>query len=49
MSEITDKFNLHKEKRISEMAQRRRESSSRYKRKYRTWIVDLKIQFIINM
>ena len=34
MSEMSDKFNLHKEKRISEMAQRRRESSSRYKRKY---------------
>jgi len=36
MSEITDKFTIHKERRISEMAQRRRESSSRYKRKYRT-------------
>ena len=41
MSEMSDKFNLHKERRISEMRQRWRESKSSYKRKYRTWIVDL--------
>ncbi len=43
MSEMSDKFNLHKERRISEMSQRRREASSRYKRRYKTWIVELKI------
>ena len=36
MSEMSDKFNIHKEKRISEMRQRWRESKSSYKRKYRT-------------
>jgi len=43
MSEMSDKFNIHKERRISEMSQRRKEFRLRNKRKYRTWIVDLKI------
>ena len=36
MSEITDKFTIHKERRISEMSQRRKEFRLRYKRKYKT-------------
>jgi len=36
MSEMSDKFNLHQERRISEMRQRIRESKLRFKRKYRT-------------
>jgi len=36
MSEMSNKFSLHQERRISEIAQRRREASSRYKRKYKT-------------
>ncbi len=33
MSETSNKFNLHKERRYSEIAQRRKESRIRYKRK----------------
>jgi hypothetical protein len=36
MSETSDKFTIHKERRISELSQRKRESRLRYKRKYRT-------------
>jgi len=42
MSEMSDKFNSHRERRISEISQRRRESRLRYKRKYKTWVADLK-------
>lgn len=36
MSEMSEKFNLHRERRISEISQRKRESRLRYKRKYKT-------------
>ena len=39
---MSDKFNSHRERRISEISQRKRESRLRYKRKYKTWIADLK-------
>ncbi len=40
---FADRFSRHKDRRISEMRQRWRDSKSHYKRKYRTWIVDLKV------
>ena len=42
MSEMSDKFNSHRERRISEISQRKKESRLRYKRKYKTWIVGFK-------
>ena len=39
---MSEKFTLHKERRISEINQRLKDSKLRYKRKYRTWNIDLK-------
>ena len=39
---MSEKFTLHNERRISEINQRLKDSKLRYKRKYRTWNIDLK-------